>query len=255
MSLMGGAGALLAGCGSEAKNRITGTERDGGLGGGNAPIDASAAVESGIAPDGGGLCIVRPQQTEGPYFVDEMLQRADIRSDPATGSVKDGALLKLTFHVHRSSGSACMPLAAALVDVWQCDASGVYSDVLDANGLFDTRGTKALRGYLLTDAAGIASFTTIYPGWYAGRTVHVHFKVRTPVDGGPAFAFTSQLYFDDALTDKVMAQPPYNAKGARSTRNTGDSIFLAGGDQLVLQCTPDGGGAYAADFRIGVQTP
>jgi protocatechuate 3,4-dioxygenase beta subunit len=64
------------------------------------------------------------------------------------------------------------------VDVWQCDALGVYSDVRDSNGFFDTRGRQFLRGYQVTDRNGQAEFLTVYPGWYRGRTVHLHFKVR-----------------------------------------------------------------------------
>jgi protocatechuate 3,4-dioxygenase beta subunit len=142
-----------------------------------------------------------------------------------------------------------------LVDVWQCDATGVYSDVVDTNGLFNTTGKKFLRGYLLTDENGVATFTTIYPGWYTGRTVHIHFKVRTAPDSGQGFAFTSQLYFDDALTDQVYAKAPYSAKGTRTTRNSGDGIFNQGGTQLLLDATPDGSGGYVAQFNLGLQVP
>src|SRR5262249_34901599 len=117
-------------------------------------------------------CVVHPQQTEGPYFVDERLLRSDIRSEPSTGAICPGAPLALTFSVGRIDGATCAPLQGALVDIWQCDAQGIYSDVEDNNGFFDTRGEKFLRGYQLTDSGGLATFTTIYPGWYSGRTVH-----------------------------------------------------------------------------------
>src|SRR3989454_2742268 len=165
----------------------------------------------------GAACVVRPEQTEGPYFVDELLNRSDLRADPSDGTVRPGVPLDLTFRVSRVAGDGCTPLAGVVVDVWHCDHLGVYSDVEDAG--FNTVGRKFLRGYQVTDANGAARFTTIYPGWYEGRTVHVHFKLRAPAGARPGFAFTSQLYFDDALTDRVHAQPPYAVKGRRNRRN------------------------------------
>ena len=201
-------------------------------------------------------CVVRPEQTEGPYFVDERLNRSDIRSDPSNGFVKDGVPLAITFAVQRIDGSSCVPLAGVLVDIWHCDALGVYSDVQDPG--FNTVGQKFLRGYQVTDANGAASFVTIYPGWYQGRTVHIHFKLRTDPDAAQGFEFTSQLYFDDALTDIVHAQQPYAAKGQRTLRNSGDGIYRNGGSQLLLAPTADGMGGYTASFDIalaGVDAP
>lgn len=195
-------------------------------------------------------CVVRPQQTEGPYFVDESLNRSDIRSDPADGSVKPGAQLDLTFNVSRISANACAPLAGALVDIWHCDHLGVYSDVQDPD--FNTVGKKFLRGFQVTDTDGVARFTTIYPGWYHGRTVHVHFKIRSAPSGTPGFEFASQLYFDDALTDQVHARQPYAAKGQRNRRNTGDGIFARGGSQLTLAAARNSQG-YAATFGIALE--
>ncbi len=195
-------------------------------------------------------CVVRPDLTEGPYFVDERLDRSDIRSDPTTGDVRPGAALALAFVVSRIDGSTCVPLEGALVDVWHCDATGLYSDVRDAG--FDTRGQQFLRGYQLTASDGTARFVTIYPGWYQGRTVHLHFKIRTDPDASTGLEFTSQLFFDDALTDVVHAQQPYAAKGQRTLRNAGDGIYRQGGDQLLLSPTADGSGGYAATFEIAV---
>lgn len=195
-------------------------------------------------------CVVRPQQTDGPYFVDEKLNRSDIRSDPATGAVKAGVPLALTFKVSRISGGTCTPLAGAQVDIWHCDALGIYSDVTDPG--FNTVGQKFLRGYQMTDATGTARFTTIYPGWYRGRTVHVHFKIRTSAASARGYEFTSQLYFDDSLTDRVHARAPYATNGQRTLRNSGDGIFLNGGQQLMLAPTATGQG-YAATFTIGLQ--
>jgi protocatechuate 3,4-dioxygenase beta subunit len=131
------------------------------------------------------------------------------------------------------------------VDIWHCDAFGVYSDAQDPG--FNTQGRKFLRGYQLTDASGAAQFLTIYPGWYNGRAVHIHFKIR--VDG---YDFTSQLFFDDAFTDQVYAQQPYAQKGERTLRNEGDRIFQNGGSLLLLNVSP-GADAYTAIFDIGLQ--
>ncbi len=200
-------------------------------------------------PDGS-TCVVKPELTEGPYYVDEELNRPDIRIDPSDGSVRDGALLALTFNVSSVASSACAPLAGAIVDVWHCDAEGVYSDVSEAG--FNTVGKKYLRGYQVTGSDGVARFTTIYPGWYSGRAVHIHFKIRSSASSTSAYEFTSQLFFDDTLTDQVHAQQPYAAKGQRNTRNANDGIYGQGGSQLVLDVSATSDG-YAATFNIALQ--
>ena len=205
-----------------------------------------------VAAAGDAGCVVRPQQTEGPYFVDEKLNRSDIRIDPADGSSRPGVPLRVTFHVSKLTGSACAPLAGAVVDIWHCDALGIYSDVRDDS--FDTRGKKFLRGYQVTDANGDATFVTIYPGWYSGRAVHLHFMVRTDPAANRARVFTSQLYFDDALTDAVHTQAPYASKGSRRIKNVSDGIFRSGaGNELLLSATADGHGGYAGIFGLALK--
>jgi protocatechuate 3,4-dioxygenase beta subunit len=109
-----------------------------------------------------------------------------------------------------------------------------------------------LRGYQISDARGEAKFVTIYPGWYTGRNVHIHVKVRTASAAGRSLEFTSQMYFDDELTDRVFADPPYSAKGRHTARNQDDRIFRRGGDRLMLAPTATANG-YAAAFAIGLQ--
>ncbi len=211
---------------------------------------AATATTAQAAPTSLPACIVRPEQTEGPYFVDEMLNRSDIRSDPSTGLVKEGALLDLTLRLSQVSAGACTTLPGAMVDIWHCDAVGVYSDVSDSRS--NPVGQKFLRGYQVSDDGGLVRFTTIYPGWYPGRTVHIHFKIRVPAASGGVYDFTSQLYFDDTLSDDIFANPPYAAQGERRVRNPDDRLYLGGGDQLTLLVTPANDG-YAAIFDIGLQ--
>jgi len=205
-----------------------------------------------VAAMQGASCVVRPEQTEGPYFVDERLNRFDIRSDPTDGRVGPGTPLALTLAISRLGAGDCQPLPGAQVDIWHCDALGVYSDVKDPG--FNTIGQKFFRGYQITDARGEAKFLTIYPGWYEGRTVHIHVKVRTASQAGRSFEFTSQMYFDDGLSNRVYADAPYATKGKRSAGNEDDRIFRRGGDQLMLAPTATADG-YAATFAIGLQLP
>lgn len=205
----------------------------------------AAAAHAAALPS----CVVRPEQTEGPYFVDEKLNRTDIRVDPSDRSVRPGVPLQLQFSVSRISDGRCDALSAAIVDVWHCDASGIYSDVRDPR--FDTRGKKFLRGYQLTDAKGTAQFNTIYPGWYEGRAVHIHFKIRAD-SASRGRELTSQLYFDEAITDQVHQQSPYNRRGRRTIFNNDDFGYRRGGKQLIPVLSKDSQG-YIAKFEIGLQ--
>ena len=132
----------------------------------------------------------------------------------------------------------------AVVDVWHCDAEGTYSDIARSG----TSGEDFLRGYQVTDANGNATFTTIYPGWYQGRTVHIHFKIRTDPAASSGLEFTSQLFFDEGVTAEVFTQTPYSGRGTQDTTNSNDGIFSS---ELLLVPARSGSG-YAANFAIGV---
>jgi len=215
-----------------------------------APTAPATATPTGTAvPTATAIpaCVVSPELTEGPYFVDEQLNRSDIRIDPSDNSVRSGVELQLTLRVTSINGSSCAPLANAVVDIWHCDAAGLYSDVQPEG----TSGQKFLRGYQTTDATGTVQFTTIYPGWYSGRAVHVHFKVRASVTSNPSYEFTSQFFFDDTLSDQVFTQQPYASKGVRNTRNSQDNIYQNGGSQLLLNVVENGSG-YTSTFDIGI---
>jgi protocatechuate 3,4-dioxygenase beta subunit len=196
-------------------------------------------------------CVVHPQQTEGPFFVDERLLRSDVRTDSRTGTVSAGSPLDLRLTIAQVSASgSCAPLAGAQVDIWQCDAVGRYSDANDRRN--STKGQTFLRGHQITDANGVAQFTTIYPGWYPGRAVHIHFKVRSIGGASSAYEFTSQFYFDERLTDRVHARAPYSTHSGQRTRNESDGPFRDGGAQLILPVTERGQG-YAASFTVGMR--
>ena len=197
---------------------------------------------------GSATCILTAALTEGPYFVDEMLNRSDIRTDPVTGVLSTGIPLTLTFNVSRVANSACTPLTGAYLDVWHCDATGTYSDVSGSS-------RKFLRGYQITDVNGVAAFTSIYPGWYSGRAVHIHFKLRLFAGSTKTYEFTSQFFFDDTLTDSVYTQSPYSARASRDTRNANDGIYnsLSTTDKegLTLQTSRTSDG-YAGVINLGV---
>jgi protocatechuate 3,4-dioxygenase beta subunit len=189
-----------------------------------------------------------PTKTIGPYFVEEKLDRSDIITDPDTGAVISGVPLALTLSMV-DEDNACAPLVGAQVDIWHASPAGLYSDE-SAEG---TAGKQYLRGYQVTDASGVVRFTTVYPGWYSGRAVHIHVRVRTFDSAGTLKTdFISQLFFDDSLTDTVYARTPYSARGARDTRNSADNVYGSDGASLVLTMTADGSGGYGGAFTFGL---
>lgn len=189
-----------------------------------------AAVASGLV-----RCVLTPEQTAGPYFTDGDQVRRDVREG------KKGVLLALRLGV--VDASTCKPIKGAAVDIWHCDALGVYSAVAQQG----TEGETFLRGIQRTNAAGVATFTTIYPGWYPGRTVHIHTRVYL----GGSIVHTGQLYFPDAVTDVVYKRAPYASRPNRDPRNAGDAIFRNGGSRSLLKLTRKGTG-YVGTLTMGV---
>lgn len=189
-------------------------------------------------------CFETPEETEGPFWVDERLNRSDITVDPSSGAVMPGVPLSLAITVLRADAD-CAPAAGVQVDIWHCSAGGLYSDE-SSNG---TAGQAFLRGYQTTDANGIVQFQTIYPGWYSGRTIHIHVRVRA-FDGTTTTAnFTTQVYFDDAVSDAVIEGNAAYDHGTRDTFNTNDNLYMA--DTLVT-LGDDGSGGYVGVVDVAL---
>jgi protocatechuate 3,4-dioxygenase beta subunit len=172
-----------------------------------------------------------PQQTEGPYFVDGMPDRSDIRSDPSDGSVQQGIPLHLVIHVFDVDNGLCVPLKGARIDIWHANSQGIYSAINDLG----TIGKKFLRGYQIADNNGTVKFTTIYPGWYQGRTIHIHDKVRTFNGLEKTMEWTSQFYFNNSINQQVHTEPPYSNHGPPQTRNEDDGIYTGPSTDGLIQ--------------------
>jgi protocatechuate 3,4-dioxygenase beta subunit len=202
-------GALLQACGDDTVPTT---------GGGSATVEP----ETTTSPDTAGRfgersnCTLTPELTEGPYYFDADAVRSDIRAG------RDGTELRLAVRVRDAD---CSPLANAVVDIWHCDAAGGYS----------TEDDPFLRGAQVTNRDGIVEFTTIYPGWYRGRTVHIHAKVHLD----SSTVLTTQLFFDDAVSATVYEHEPYASHGGRDQFNDGDGIF---DPALVLDLERSGDG-------------
>jgi protocatechuate 3,4-dioxygenase beta subunit len=197
-----------------------------------------------------------PTATEGPFWEDENLNRSDVRSDYATGVVEAGLPLYLTVSVSRLANGAATPLASAKVDIWHCNGYGAYSDEPAGMGNPNTLGKTYLRGYQSTNSRGMTNFTTIYPGWYSGRTPHIHARVRTYSGTTVTLNMTTQFFFTESITTYVYANyAPYNTRGARDTTNTTDNVYAVvsgGGSQLLLRQSAAGAVNAVASFNIVV---
>ncbi len=188
-----------------------------------------AAVASGAVS-----CVLTPEQTEGPYYIAGEKVRRNITEG------RPGVPLLLRLRV--VDASTCRPIEGAAVDIWHADALGVYSGF--------GAGAKSrtfMRGIQRTDASGLARFRSVYPGWYQGRTVHIHVKVH--VAGN--VVHTGQLYFPDSLTDRVFRRKPYSRRGKRTTRNANDFVFAQGGRRSMLRLRK-AGSAYVGAIAMGV---
>ncbi len=179
---------------------------------------ATIAAESTLMP-GADVCVLTPEVTEGPYYFDPALERSDITEGTQTG-VPTNVRLQIV-------DGTCKPIAGARVDIWHCNAVGLYSGYPNQTGGVDTTGETFLRGTQFAGESGIVEFQTIYPGWYAGRTTHIHFKVFLDEQT----VLTGQIFFPDALSQFIYQNvPPYTEHGH-------DRDVLNGNDNIAAQAT------------------
>lgn len=187
-------------------------------------------------PTGGNAsCAVSPLETIGPFPSMTDLMRSDIRED------RSGTTLNLMIAVVNAN-NGCSPVANAVVDVWQCDANGDYSQ-------YGTqRAETFLRGIQTTDSSGRVSFTTIYPGWYAGRATHIHVEVTV---NGQSVKVT-QIAFPEETTSAVYATGVYASRGQNPTSNTRDGIFADSLASELASVTGNAASGYEATFTVGI---
>jgi protocatechuate 3,4-dioxygenase beta subunit len=204
-----------------------------------------AAAKPGVGPaavaSGAVSCVLTPEMTEGPFYIaDEKLRRDITEGKPGT---------PLTLRLAVVDASTCRAIPGAIVDIWHCDAGGAYSGFSSLTQQPTSSNRTFLRGLQRTNSHGVATFKTIYPGWYQGRTVHIHVKVHL----GGRVAHTGQLFFQDSLTDAVYKRSPYTQRPGRTTRNADDAIFRNGGAKSLLTLRRSGPG-YVGSIAMGVQT-
>ncbi len=236
-------GALLAACGSDDSATSTAAQvtTDEGA---TATVESRTGRSLAALFDDTSACTLTPQETEGPYYFEADRIRSDITED------RPGAALRLAIRVR---DEACQPLRNAVVDIWHCDGGGIYSgfEAASAGAAPGQPGAQTdeetyLRGAQVTDADGIVEFETIYPGWYPGRTVHIHAKVH--VDS--ATLLTTQLYFDDAISASVYAgDPAYKDDADRGVLNESDGIF----DEALLLDLSEEGDGYLGTISFDLQ--
>ncbi|HRN85198.1 MAG TPA: intradiol ring-cleavage dioxygenase [Hyphomicrobium sp.] len=230
-------GALAGLAGSAA---LLGT----GTGVSAAAPDTSAAAPPSAGASAHGVCHMTPRMVEGPFYFDPALVRRDIAEGRA------GVPLRVVVQI--TDGATCQPIPGARVDLWHCDATGQYSGY-DGQGddrSISTKGETFLRGTQITNATGDVEFMTIYPGWYRGRTTHIHFKVLLDEKS----MLTGQMYFPDALSEYIFTNiSPYTERTAkRDTLNSTDWIAAADGDHITYVSVREEADAYVATLVIGV---
>lgn len=255
--------SLLAACGNDSSSGTASTSVSTTMGS-TATVDTKTTATADLFDDTSS-CTLTVEETEGPYYFDVDSIRSDITED------KDGTALRLAIRV-REAGE-CKPIEDAVVDIWHCDAGGVYSGFESASnragggsggpppgpppdggggdggpggGSEPTDDKTYLRGAQVTNSDGIVVFKTVYPGWYQGRTVHIHAKVH--ID--KKTVLTTQLFFDEQFTEKVYASKPYSDDTGRDVFNDDDNIF---DESLILKLSEEGDGTLGV-ISFDVQT-
>jgi protocatechuate 3,4-dioxygenase beta subunit len=203
-----------------------------------------AAVVSRLLP-GAHVCILNPREEDGPFYFDPKLDRVDI-TEGKTG-VPLGLLVQIV------EARDCSPLKGARVDVWHADALGIYSGYPGQGDARDisTKDQHFMRGSQVSNDDGQVSFATVYPGWYKGRTAHIHVKVWLD----DKTVLTTQIYFPDALSEFIYrnVKPYNNRRHERDTSNTTDYVLNKGGNDRTSFCSiKEEADRYLASLVIGV---
>lgn len=196
-------------------------------------------------------CWLTPASTEGPYYFDAKQMRQNVLTDSKTGTAKTGVPLHLTISVVDVN---CNPVPNVLVDIWHCDKDGAYSGYPgQLGGQLDTTGQDFLRGTQMTDANGQVVFDTIYPGWYPGRTTHIHFKARLT----SMTYVTSQFAFNETDTSAVYTTPLYVDHGQKDTSNASDGVFHTAAPQYLMLTTAynNENQRWDGTYTIGINAP
>jgi protocatechuate 3,4-dioxygenase beta subunit len=215
---------------------------------GAAAAEAAIAPEHAVQPVGKpSACTLSPEQMEGPFYLDGKFIRRDMTEGKA------GVPLALCVKVVDSAG--CKPIKDVAVDLWQCDAEGAYSAFAEGGS---EPGTTFLRGIQLTDAQGLATFKTVYPGWYVGRAIHIHIKtlVGGKVAGkdyvGGHVAHTGQLYFTEDFNGRVAKVEPYVSSKKERTLNAEDGIFANGGAAGLITTSGQVSKGLAGHIQVSI---
>ncbi len=217
IAMLGAAGAaLMAGCG-------------------DTPASPTATTGGTTTGNTNAACAVTPTETAGPFPSLTDLIRSDIREG------KSGTALTLTITVVDANNN-CAPVENAQVEIWQCDATGNYSQ-------YGSQATQTfLRGIQTTNSDGAVTFTTIYPGWYQGRATHIHVEV---VRNGSSVKVT-QIAFPESANATVYATGVYAARGSNPTSNARDNIFADSIDSELATVSGDPASGLTATFRVGI---
>ncbi|HEY4121750.1 MAG TPA: hypothetical protein VGM56_27980 [Byssovorax sp.] len=257
LGLLAGVGTAFAlGCAGsvadEGAGEVGGASDGGGGSGGGANGSGGGATS---ATGGSATCTASPEGEIGPYFADDSdprFNRSDVRSNLDGSNTQGGVPFALTIRIVDAE-NGCAPYANAQVDIWHCSADGIYSD----EGVEDTTTEQWLRGFQLTGADGSVTFTTIIPGWYQGRTTHIHVRVRSTYSDASSTtdgANTTQVFFAQGVIDSIYTSvAPYSAKGLNTTTNASDHVYTGeehGANELTL--TGSAAAGFAASCVIGL---
>jgi protocatechuate 3,4-dioxygenase beta subunit len=253
LGLLGGAvgGVTLAACngGSSGVDSATSSSSSSSSSSGSGSSSSSSSGGSSAS------CALTPEGEVGPYFTDDSASgynRSDIRSNLDGSDTQNGIPLTLHFHVYDFDNS-CTAMSGVQVDIWHCNASGVYSN----ESVEGTVGQSWLRGYQVTDSSGAATFKTIVPGWYQGRTTHIHLRLRSSYNSSASLSDgsnTTQLFFPQALVDTIdTSVAPYSSEGKNTTTNAGDRVYTQETQgKMEMTLSGDSSNGYVASVVIGL---